>query len=184
MEDAADLKSASLTGVGVRIPSWAPPIILQLPHAVPYCLECVAERPRIGTQSCRTCPSLSRLKCGNICGNTFVCGRTTMALSATRVRTLKDPGRYSDGGGLHLFIGKTGRKSWVLRITVDGRRRDIGLGDFRLWALPRPGRKQQITGPPWPRAAIPWPKGALPRCRPSGKPPSPFTRRTYPLAQR
>ena len=25
MEDAADLKSASLTGVGVRIPSWAPP---------------------------------------------------------------------------------------------------------------------------------------------------------------
>ncbi len=53
-----------------------------------------------------------------------------MALSATRVKALKDPGRYSDGGGLHLFISKAGRKSWVLRITVDGRRRDIGLGGY------------------------------------------------------
>ena len=53
-----------------------------------------------------------------------------MALSATRVKALKDPGRYSDGGGLHLFITKAGRKSWVLRITVDGRRRDIGLGGY------------------------------------------------------
>ena len=51
-----------------------------------------------------------------------------MALSATRVRALKEQGRYSDGGGLHLYISKAGRKSWVLRITIDGRRRDIGLG--------------------------------------------------------
>ncbi len=53
-----------------------------------------------------------------------------MALSATRVKALKERGRYSDGGGLHLFISKAGRKSWVLRITVDGRRRDIGLGGY------------------------------------------------------
>ncbi|MCY4528725.1 MAG: Arm DNA-binding domain-containing protein [Chloroflexi bacterium] len=53
-----------------------------------------------------------------------------MTLSATRVRALKEPGRYSDGGGLHLFISKARRKSWVHRITIDGRRRDIGLGGF------------------------------------------------------
>ena len=53
-----------------------------------------------------------------------------MPLSATRVKALKDPGRFSDGGGLHLYISKAGRKSWVQRITVDGRRRDIGLGGF------------------------------------------------------
>ena len=53
-----------------------------------------------------------------------------MALSATRVKVLKEPGRYSDGGGLHLYVGKAGHKSWVLRITIDGRRRDIGLGGF------------------------------------------------------
>ena len=43
-----------------------------------------------------------------------------MALPATRVKALKEPGRYSDGGGLHLYISKAGRKSWVLRITIDG----------------------------------------------------------------
>ena len=53
-----------------------------------------------------------------------------MALSVTRVKALKDPGRYSDGGGLHQFISKKGAKSWVQRITIDGRWRNIGLGDF------------------------------------------------------
>ena len=53
-----------------------------------------------------------------------------MTLSATIAKSLKDPGRYSDGGGLHLFISKLGSKSWVQRITIDGRRRDIGLGGF------------------------------------------------------
>ena len=53
-----------------------------------------------------------------------------MKLSATRVKALRDPGRYSDGDGLHLFISKKGNKSWVQRITVGGRRRDIGLGGY------------------------------------------------------
>ncbi len=53
-----------------------------------------------------------------------------MKLSAPRVKALTAPGRYSDGDGLHLFITKKGRKSWVQRITVDGRRRDIGLGGY------------------------------------------------------
>ena len=58
-----------------------------------------------------------------------------MKLSATRVKALRNPGRYSDGEGLHLFIGKNGRKNWVQRITVDGRRRDIGLGGFPTVSL-------------------------------------------------
>ena len=58
-----------------------------------------------------------------------------MPLSATRAKALKDPGRYSDGGGLHLYISKAGRKSWVQRITIDGRRRDIGLGAFPTVSL-------------------------------------------------
>ena len=64
-----------------------------------------------------------------------------MALSATRVRALKEPGRYSDGGGLHLFISKAGRKSWVQRITINGRRRDIGLGGFPSVSLARAREK-------------------------------------------
>ena len=58
-----------------------------------------------------------------------------MKLSATRARALRDPGRYSDGDGLHLFISKRGSKSWVQRITVDGRRRDIGLGGYPTISL-------------------------------------------------
>ena len=64
-----------------------------------------------------------------------------MTLSATRVKVLNAPGRYSDGGGLHLFISKPGRKSWVLRITVDGRRRDIGLGGYPSVSLARAREK-------------------------------------------
>ncbi len=60
-----------------------------------------------------------------------------MALSATRVKAFKEPGRYSDGGGLHLYVNKAGGKSWVLRITIDGRRRDIGLGGFPSVSLAR-----------------------------------------------
>ena len=58
-----------------------------------------------------------------------------MKLSATRVKALSEPGRYSDGDGLHLFIKKNGRKSWVQRITVDGRRRDVGLGGYPTVSL-------------------------------------------------
>ncbi len=58
-----------------------------------------------------------------------------MALSATRAKALTVPGRYADGGGLLLYVSTTGRKSWVQRITIDGRRRDIGLGSFPAVSL-------------------------------------------------
>ena len=64
-----------------------------------------------------------------------------MKLSATRVKALTDPGRYSDGDGLHLFISKRGGKSWVQRITVDGRRRDIGLGGYPTISLAQARRR-------------------------------------------
>ena len=73
-----------------------------------------------------------------------------MKLSATRVKALRDPGRYSDGDGLHLFISKTGGKSWVLRTTVGGRRRDIGLGGYPAVSLAQArqrafDRREEIT---------------------------------------
>jgi integrase len=37
-------------------------------------------------------------------------------------------GRHSDGLGLYLLVSGTGAKSWMLRVQVHGRRRDIGLG--------------------------------------------------------
>lgn len=49
-------------------------------------------------------------------------------LTAKGVKALKAPGRYGDGEGLYLEVSPTGAKSWILRVMVRGRRRDIGLG--------------------------------------------------------
>ncbi|EGY01390.1 transposase [Nitrospirillum viridazoti Y2] len=49
-------------------------------------------------------------------------------LTALKVKSLKEPGRYGDGDGLYLVIGTDGRRAWVLRVQHDGKRRDIGLG--------------------------------------------------------
>ena len=49
-------------------------------------------------------------------------------LSATFVRTCRTPGVYTDGGGLRLRILLCGSRSWIMRITVHGVRRDISLG--------------------------------------------------------
>ncbi len=35
---------------------------------------------------------------------------------------------YQDGDGLFLLVAPSGAKSWILRIQVEGKRRDIGLG--------------------------------------------------------
>jgi integrase len=50
-------------------------------------------------------------------------------LTAKSVERAK-PGRHADGLGLYLLVSKTGAKSWVLRVQVHGRRRDIGLGSI------------------------------------------------------
>jgi len=51
-------------------------------------------------------------------------------LTALQVKSFREPGRYPDGDGLFLLVGVTGTKSWMLRIQVDGRRRDLGLGSL------------------------------------------------------
>ena len=51
-------------------------------------------------------------------------------LTATGIRALKTPGMHGDGGGLYLKVSQAGGRSWIQRITVAGRRRDLGLGRF------------------------------------------------------
>jgi len=48
-------------------------------------------------------------------------------LNAMQVKTA-EPGKHSDGGGLWLHQREEGKGQWVLRITVHGRRREMGLG--------------------------------------------------------
>jgi integrase len=56
-------------------------------------------------------------------------------LTALHVKNLSEPGRYSDGDGLILNVGPTGRKRWFLRVQLSGKRRDIGLGDAERVSL-------------------------------------------------
>lgn len=53
-------------------------------------------------------------------------------LSAIEVSRLKAPGLVSVGvvPGLHLQISSTGTRSWILRVKVGIKRRDMGLGQF------------------------------------------------------
>ena len=56
------------------------------------------------------------------------------ALSAAFVRSAP-PGRHADGNGLYLFVQPSGTRSWIQRLLVRGRRRELGLGSAGLVPL-------------------------------------------------
>jgi integrase len=55
-------------------------------------------------------------------------------LTATKIRNAK-PGSYCDGNGLYLITDESGAKRWMLRIVIQGRRRELGLGSLRMVTL-------------------------------------------------
>lgn len=65
-----------------------------------------------------------------------------MKLTALQTKNAK-PGRHSDGNGLYLLVSPAGSKSWVLRIQVDGRRRDFGLGALKEVSIAEAREKAQ-----------------------------------------
>jgi integrase len=65
-------------------------------------------------------------------------------LSAAKVKSL-GPGKYSDGGGLWLHKREDGGAQWFLRVTVHGRRREMGLGALRDVSL----REARETAAEW-----------------------------------
>ena len=56
------------------------------------------------------------------------------ALSASFLRSAP-PGRHADGNGLYLFVQPTGTRSWIQRLVIRGRRRELGLGSLALVPL-------------------------------------------------
>ncbi|NML43521.1 integrase arm-type DNA-binding domain-containing protein [Ramlibacter sp. G-1-2-2] len=58
--------------------------------------------------------------------------RKAQELSALVVGRLKEPGMHAVGGvsGLYLQVLDSGARTWVLRASIAGRRRDMGLGGF------------------------------------------------------
>lgn len=64
-------------------------------------------------------------------------------LSALEVSRLKTPGFVSVGGvpGLSLQISATGARSWILRVKVGSKRRDMGLGAYPAVTLAQAHQK-------------------------------------------
>ncbi|MGY9107024.1 MAG: Arm DNA-binding domain-containing protein, partial [Alphaproteobacteria bacterium] len=57
------------------------------------------------------------------------------AVSSRKVETIKKKGRYAVGGGLHLVVSGSGRKTWVMRYQMNGSRKDMGLGSYPVVGL-------------------------------------------------
>lgn len=56
--------------------------------------------------------------------------RAAHRLSAVKVSKVKKPGLYEDGAGLRLIVTDKGTKRWALRLTINGRRVERGLGIY------------------------------------------------------
>ena len=56
-------------------------------------------------------------------------------LTAAKIRSLSEPGRYADGDGLFLQVDGKSSARWFLRIQVNKIRRDIGLGSLKSVSL-------------------------------------------------
>jgi integrase len=61
--------------------------------------------------------------------------RPEKVLSAAQVRNVSEPGRYMDGNCLQLVVDKSGAKRFILRVTIHGKRHDLGLGSTSLVSL-------------------------------------------------
>ena len=57
------------------------------------------------------------------------------ALNVAEAKSISTPGSHYAGETLYLVVSPGGSKSWVQRVTINGRRCDIGLGGFSVVSL-------------------------------------------------
>ena len=59
----------------------------------------------------------------------------TKGLTAAFVKSAKDAGVYGDGQGLALRVSPQGRKSWIQRLTIDGKQTALSVGAYPAVSL-------------------------------------------------
>src|SRR5262249_49376775 len=57
------------------------------------------------------------------------------ALSAVKIGKLSEPGMYPDGNCLYLVVEASGSKHWIVRVIINGKRHDIGVGSLPYRSL-------------------------------------------------
>ena len=62
-------------------------------------------------------------------------------LTDAQARAIKKPGFYRADNTLYLCVKGPGCRSWIQRIVIDGRRRDIGLGPYPVVTLAKARQK-------------------------------------------
>jgi integrase len=67
--------------------------------------------------------------------------QTVNQLTATKVQKVKAPSMYADGAGLYLQVTGNAAKSWIIRYSLRGRAREMGLGSLRKVSLADARRK-------------------------------------------
>jgi hypothetical protein len=72
--------------------------------------------------------------------------RTKSRLTSTFIKTAP-VGKHCDGAGLWVVKREDGGAQWVLRVTVHGRRREMGLGGFPSLGL---ANARKVAFPPDP----------------------------------
>ncbi|CAM3423013.1 tyrosine-type recombinase/integrase [Halomonas lysinitropha] len=73
--------------------------------------------------------------------------RKARELAPVEIKRLTSPGLYAVGGvaGLHLQVTERGARSWILRVTIAGKRRDLGLGGYPDVTLAMAREKARTT---------------------------------------
>lgn len=56
-------------------------------------------------------------------------------LNVKTVAAAKSPGMIADGDGLYLNVKASGKKSWIFRSVIQGKRRELGIGSVDLVGL-------------------------------------------------
>lgn len=56
-------------------------------------------------------------------------------LTARQIKQTRKPGVYNDGGGLRFAVRQSGSRYWVLRVMVDGKSREFGIGSYPALSL-------------------------------------------------
>jgi integrase len=67
--------------------------------------------------------------------------QTVNQLTAKKVQNVKAAGMYPDGAGLYLQVTGEGAKSWILRYSLRGKAREMGLGSLRKVSVADARRK-------------------------------------------
>ena len=73
--------------------------------------------------------------------------RIAKELSALAVASLAKPGMHAVGGapGLCLAVSQGGGRSWVVRLSIDGKRREMGLGGYPTVSLAQARQKARTA---------------------------------------